>query len=91
MGVTGAIPPSRTDEEAFAVWSINADSLRTWLACETQWRVAAGMAGLIWLGLDYAGVNVVLTLLAPDDPAALFADLQIMEDAALAAFSEAAS
>ena len=75
------------DEDAFEVWSVNWDSLTAFLACETQWRAAATMAGLFWLGLDYAAVDVVLRRLAAPD--AVFADLRVMERAALAAFAEA--
>lgn len=65
----------------------NWQSLITWLACETQWRVAATMAGLIWLGLDYAAVDVVLRRSEAAD--AIFADLRLMEREALDVFMEA--
>lgn len=65
-------------------------SVCAFLACETQWRAIAGMmGGLVWLGLDYSAVDVVLRRLGFDDPDSVFADLQVMEDAALAVFAEA--
>jgi hypothetical protein len=49
------------------------------LRCSTQWRTS--MAGII--GLDYAALQWLFTLHPPDDPAALLADIQIMESAAI--------
>jgi len=80
-------PAPDQDEETFEVWDVNWASLTAFLACETQWRVAAGLAGLIWLGLDYPGVDVVLRRLGLADH--VFADLQVMERAALDVFAEA--
>lgn len=77
----------------FEVWDINATSLDLFLAVQSQWRViAAGMSGvMIWLGLDYAGVDVFMRRSKIDDPDGhLFADLVAMEGAAMAAFAEAA-
>lgn len=77
------------DEEVIEVWAVNADSLDAWLACTTQWRIIApAMGALIWQGLDYPGVDVVLRRLGPADPDAVFADLRIMETEALATFDE---
>lgn len=73
-------------EEAFEVMSANAEALDIWLACSTQWRVAVGLGGILWLGLDYSAVNVMLQHYAPQDPAAVMADLQVMEAEALAVF-----
>ncbi|KGJ19306.1 DUF1799 domain-containing protein [Paracoccus sanguinis] len=87
LGVTVAAEAPREDE-AFEIMQANADTMRAWLACATQWRCAAGMAGLVWLGLDYAGVNVVLARGRVAEPDAVFADLQLMEDEALATFAE---
>lgn len=81
--------PGLNCEETIEVWAENADSLDAWLACSTQWRaVAPAMAPLIWLGLDYPGVDVVLRRQAPADPDRVFVDLQVMEIEALAAFGE---
>ena len=75
----------------FEVWDINAASLDLFLAAQSQWRIiSVGMSGvLIWLGLDYLGVDVLMRRRgASDNDDALFADLMVMEGAALEAFGE---
>lgn len=84
----GVIPAEPAEIEGFKVLPENWTSLCTFLACETQWRVAATMAGMIWLGLDYPGADVVLRRSGVADTDAVFADLQVMEDAALDIFRE---
>lgn len=74
------------EDEAFAVWKENWPSVRAFLAVETQWRALASPAGIIWLGLDYTAVDVVLRRLQLPDTC--FNDLMDMEGAALAVFSE---
>jgi len=70
----------------FAVHRDNWRALQFFLLLQTQWRVAAGMSGL---GLDYAGVAAAMELAAV--PRArrqrLWADLQVMEAAALPALN----
>lgn len=85
------IPPEALHQDdapdAFEVMPANWAALGAWLACETQWTTAGGgMAGLIWLGLNYAGVDVVLRRLGLQDD--VFVDLQVMERAALDVFGE---
>lgn len=57
-------------------------SLMAFLACETQWRVVATMSQIIWVGLDYAAVKVLLDVenLATTE---IFRDIRAMEAAAL--------
>ncbi|WP_347268183.1 DUF1799 domain-containing protein [Paracoccus sp. (in: a-proteobacteria)] len=74
--------------ESFEVLPQNADALDAWLSCQTQWRVAAGMGGMVWLGLDYGAVDVVLKRARYADPDAVFRDLQVMEGAALRVLGE---
>ena len=77
---------------------INWKSVCAFLACETQWRavpmtvgnMAAIATSVVWLGLDYAAVDVVLRHTAEGD-AEVFADLRVMERAALDAFAEVQS
>ena len=71
-----------------SVWDINWPALAAFLACETQWRcVARGMAGMMqWLGIDYAGADVVLRRQSASDE--VFEDLRVMEREALATFAE---
>ena len=79
-------PPA--PDEAFEVLPPNADALDAWLTCQTQWRVAVGMGGMVWLGLDYSAVDVVLRRMKLADPDAVMADLQVMEGAALKVLGE---
>lgn len=57
------------------VWSAHLVAARAFLASATQWRVAAGMGGMVMIGLDYAGVRAGLDAegltLSPDDWRAL--------------------
>ncbi|MGY9046326.1 hypothetical protein P775_11040 [Puniceibacterium antarcticum] len=87
MGVTFETDaPAQDDGDAFAVWARNWDSLLAFLNCQTQWRTASRNNGYVHLGLDYVAVDVVLRRSGADD--GVFADLQEMELAALAAFGE---
>ncbi|WP_320202470.1 DUF1799 domain-containing protein [Agrobacterium rosae] len=84
LGITYTAPPIEQDQLEIMpnAW----DSFMAFLSCQTQWRVAAGMAGLIWLGLDYAACKLVL-----DDIEAApgtFADLRVMEAAAMPILNE---
>ncbi|WP_440410617.1 DUF1799 domain-containing protein [Neorhizobium petrolearium] len=85
MGVTLAAAP-KTDD-AMEIMPANWDSLMAFLECQTQWRVAAGTAGLVWLGLDYLACKLILDSVSADGKA--FADLRIMEAAALPVLNEA--
>ncbi|WP_203560910.1 DUF1799 domain-containing protein [Jiella pacifica] len=76
------------ESDDVAVWAINWQTVRAFLACATCWRVAVGLAGMTRLGLDYAGVDAMLRRRGFDDVD--FADLQLMEEAALEAFGEVA-
>lgn len=89
MGAAVDNPTAPPAEDVFEVFLANADALDAWLACRTQWRIAAGMGGIVWLGLDYGAVDVVLRRMKLTDPDAVFADLQVMEGVALTVFGEA--
>lgn len=52
----------------------------------TQWRAVLGLGGLVWMGLDYAAIPVVLGAPASPD---LMRQIRIMEMAALAILNEA--
>lgn len=64
------------------VWPELAPAVEAFLAVATQWRVVAGMAGLIVTGLDYVGVRFGLRALGIRVTPELWADLQVMEIAA---------
>ena len=81
-----AVPAVSQETEVFNVRKDNWDSLCAFLDCQTQWRIATGMTGAVWLGLDYVAVDVVLRRLRLPD--AVFGDLQVMEMAALTTFGE---
>lgn len=80
------------DPDVCQVWLINALSFRAFLTLGTQWRVVplVGMsiAVLLRLGLDYSAVPLVMDMLDITDRAEVFADIQVMEHAALNAFGE---
>lgn len=69
----------------FEVFAANWPSVTAFIACETQWRLAATLTGIIWLGLDYGAVDVVLRRIGPQ---AEFRDLLVMEREALDVFGE---
>jgi hypothetical protein len=81
------VEPKGQSEEAIPVWAANWPALTTFLAVETQWRVAVGMGGMIRLGIDYTALDVVLRRLKADDT--IFEDIQVMEREALTTFAEA--
>lgn len=72
------------------VWDVCWGSVEVFIACRTQWRILPLPRALVYLGLDYPGVDVVMRRLAPagTETATLWLDLQVMEEAALAAFNE---
>ena len=84
-----AAPPA--DDEAFEIMPANWNAVYAWLRCETQWRVVATGTAVIRLGLDYTGVDVVLRRMGLADPDAVFADLGVMEMAALKVLREGAA
>ncbi len=73
------------EEEVTDVFGDNWTSLAAFLDVSTQWRVTATMAGLIWIGLDYPAVRIVLDHLKA--PAHVFDDIRVMENAALTALN----
>lgn len=74
-------PEEVSKTEAFEVLAVNHHSFEAFLECRTQWRTAATMAGLIFIGLDYAACKLVLDDL--QSPRHVFSDLRAMEQEAL--------
>lgn len=70
------------DPDRFEVWPENWPTLELFDRLGTQWRWD-GMSGRC-LGLNYGGVETLLRLEGVADQARVFADLQVMERAALA-------
>ncbi|RUW41526.1 hypothetical protein EOA37_09705 [Mesorhizobium sp. M2A.F.Ca.ET.015.02.1.1] len=80
------------EEETTEVWRINWRSVMAFLRCETQWRAVAVAVGegsrLIWLGIDYQSARPVYERRNRAEQQRLFADIQVMEHAALEAMGE---
>lgn len=68
-------------KEAFEVLAVNHRSFEVFLECRTQWRTASTMAGITFIGLDYAACKLVLDDL--QSPPYAFSDLRAMEHEAL--------
>ena len=79
MGVAVIVTPD--DEATIEIHPANEPAIVAWLECETSWRTAATMAGLIYIGLDYVACRLVLDDLG--SPKGTFADLRHMERVAL--------
>lgn len=82
-------------EPVFKVWDMNWPAVAAFLALQTQWRVASlstyERARLVPTGLDYAVVPQILTHLRIKKRRRVFAQLQILEHAALATYQELAA
>lgn len=82
------LSPDDFDEsdEQMELWPCNWTAFIVFEAMSTQWR--AGMCGAT--GLDYTALPVVMQMcgVAADEQPAVFADIRVMEDAALRAFRE---
>lgn len=74
--------------EAFAVWPVNWDSVIAFLGCETQWQTASAFARVVWTGINYASLDIVMRRYQSPDH--VFDDVQYLEREALKAFAEAA-
>ena len=74
---------SPAPEEEIEVWSGNWRTVSAFLDVASQWRWQQ-VGDRVWISLDYAAVDVVLRRNGYDDEQ--FADLQLMERAAIDAF-----
>lgn len=85
--IDATLKRERDKDGVFEVEPENWDALMVFLGCQTQWRREfAGMSGeLIFQGLDYTGVTVVIRMMGHRGQQAryIFTDLQILEAAAL--------
>lgn len=80
------LPPEAS--AAFEVWEEHAETVRAFIACGSQWQFA-GMSG-VRVGLLYTGVEAVLRLtVSREQRRAVFEGIQVMEQAALAAWATA--
>lgn len=85
LGVDTATLPQPAAPPVTEVWSCNWPAFRLFVAARSCWRAAGTFGGVGYLGLDYAGVEIVERRLRL--PPVEWADLQVMEDAALAIFN----
>ena len=83
------VAPDKEQDEDFEVAEANWASLLFFLACDTQWRVAGTFGSLFWVGLDYAACDVIARRLQVPDAA--WADLKMIEGAALPVLNEKSS
>jgi hypothetical protein len=69
-------------DETFALWPECLRVFNLWISVQTQWRIS-GMGGAT--GLDYAGVEACMRMrgVHKTEWVSVFADLQVMERAAL--------
>lgn len=74
------------EQDVIEIMQVNHASFGAFLACQTQWRVVASMAGLFWQGIDYVAAKLVLEDI--DAPRHAFADLRLMEAEALPILNE---
>lgn len=63
-------------------------AVETFLAVDTQWRCVFAGSRMVFIGLDYAGVRSAIGMSRTRLPPSGFADLQLMERAALRAMAE---
>lgn len=73
------------DGDVCEVWEENWQSVMFFMDLGSQWRAVAGMAGFVYLGLDYAGVEAAMRMLgiSRSDRQRLFQDVRRMEAEAL--------
>lgn len=69
------------EAEEFEVWPENWCSLNIFLACSSQWNINFGNRKII--GLRYVEVEAVMRMSGIGDTAKTFADVRIMEHAAM--------
>ena len=81
---------AQQQSEEFSLWPENWPVFEMFLRLQTQWRVAAGLGGLMFVGLDYAAARWLFEVHDVADPAAMLDDLAVIERAALAALNERA-
>lgn len=73
----------------FDVHQDNWFSFNTFTQLKTQWQIAVGVGGMVYLGLNYTAVHAFLSMkqYTAEQIASLIDDIQIMEQAALAVYN----
>lgn len=77
--------PVSASADAFEVWPENIRIVNVFLSVDTQWRVIAGLGGMVYQGLEMRSVQSALemTLVKRGDWPTFFAGIRVMELAAL--------
>ena len=70
------------------VWPEHVAAVEAFLAIAGQWRMVAGMGGLLALGLDYTAARAGLDLAGFNVTPDLWADIQVIEAGAKAVMNE---
>lgn len=87
----GLVWEGETRDAEVGIWPENWQALQVFLAMGTQWRVSAGMNGMIWTGLDYIALPIVEARMGVRRAASaeLFTRLRIMESSARSELNKA--
>ncbi len=75
------------EDAATGVWPEHVAAVEAFLAIAGQWRMVAGMGGMLALGLDYAGAQAGLELAGIETTPALWAEIRAIEAGAKAAMN----
>lgn len=75
----------RTQIEDYELWPEHGLAWKVFRRSGTQWRKTAGVQRVVWEGLDYAGVEVVMRRCGVPEAQAdeVFEQLQVLEDETL--------
>ncbi|WP_175400923.1 DUF1799 domain-containing protein [Terasakiispira papahanaumokuakeensis] len=84
LGIQVGTPVS-TDDAPGEVWAEHWPAVSLFLGVQTQWRIAAGMGGLFYQGLEYPAIygHPAFTTLDPDTQQTRLEQLQLIEAGAL--------
>lgn len=86
LDIDQIIEPSEQQQAPtnFELWPMHARAWRLFEACENQWRLALGMGGTFWLGLEMTGVEVIRKAhrISDDDWTDVLWQLQVLETTA---------
>lgn len=83
--------PETVEDPAEAIWPEHVPALEAFLIVATQWRTAATLAGVIYVGLDYGAARDGLHMAGIEVTPELWGELQLIETGALKAMREAGS
>lgn len=76
---------AKSKEGHFLVFQEGWQAWRLFMALATQWRVIAGMGGMVYQGLDLGSIEPAMRLMGIKKKhwTGLFSDLKLMEQSAL--------